>query len=250
MASGWLTSRRPPSLDAVLTAAARRPAETMSYPQVRAVGELALQASPEEVRHLLDVVEEVARPASMPLLTDALLLPLLTAGQGAVDTIGGDTQPSRTAAAEPVATAVVRAWPARNLRAVPGRFVERLTDTAPQDAVLLVNAAAGTLRALPRGKVMSLTQRWYRPVSHLVEQATAEQWKELVEGSWEGPEELLRLLIRAGIRKRTDEPAAYLLAIADSSRWPDMVRETVRIGTLLRTEGSRRRWLPPLDAGP
>ncbi|MFF4547778.1 NACHT domain-containing protein [Streptomyces sp. NPDC001406] len=576
MASGWPTNGRPPSLDAVLTAAARRPEETMSYPQVRAVGELALQAPPEEVRHLLDVVEEVARPASMPLLTDALLLPLLTAEQGAVDTIGGDTPPSRTAGAEPVATAVVRSWLARNLRAldrpgpvdfahrlavhtwgrdldvvttarlvaeawptsgaegpdsgrdepgtqdglrrnwlsdqgaaklliaaaaaghphalqalrlwradraekgdvkglsrgtgvadadadisgtlqrllpehpelldqlfaggtidprldpgwlnealrrpgadvdrrltaalhrhadtlerlcdvtwtrdygsavaqqsfhlrgkliargvlgpptagrigeilallghpndlraallmvetvinhspngsldtqewhqleatlrdftraedtagrtgpgrrrhegvaavagrclmglvcrhhaldtpqrvararasalrylakatqvdevtVLGRFVERLTETAPQDAVELVNAAAGTLRALPRGKVMSLTQRWYRPVSRLVERATAEQWKQLVEGSWEGPEELLRLLIRAGIRKRTDEPAAYLLAIADSSRWPDMIRETVRVGTLLRTEGSRRRWLPPLGAGP
>jgi hypothetical protein len=63
-------------------------------------------------------------------------------------------------------------------------------------------------------------------------------------------ERTLRVLIRTGIRKRTDEPAAHLLAIADSSPWSDTVRETVRVGTLLRTEGSPQRWLPPLDSGP
>ncbi|MFI7500962.1 NACHT domain-containing protein [Streptomyces sp. NPDC049687] len=582
MASNWLTHPQPPSPAAVLTAAARRPEEPMSYPQVRAVGELALQASSEEVRHLLDVVADVARPASMPLLSDGLLVPLLTAARAAADTIGGDTGPSRPAGAEPAATVAVRDWLARHLRAldrpaphdcahrlavhtwsrgldtattaelvaaawpqdapgsgpsgdepgaeerlrriwlgaaagddaaerlgrrpqavdllvaaaasghpdarralrlwradrasagdvkglrrgqgvtdadadisrslqrlvpehpelldelfaggvidprldpgwlnealgrtgadvdrrltaalrrhagtlerlcdltwtrdygstvaqksfhlrgklvardvlgpptaarlgellavlghprdltaalllvetvidhspngslgtpewhrleaalgaftrsadpagragpgrqrhddvqavarrclmglvcrhhaldtparvararasalrhlaevrqvddvtVLGRFVERLTDTAPQVAVEVVNAAAATLRVLPTGQVMSLTRRWYRPVSRLVERATTDQWKALVEGSWEGPQELLRLLIRAGIRKRTDDPAAYPLSIADTSAWPDMVRETVRIGSLLRTEGSRRRWLP------
>ncbi|MFE4967789.1 hypothetical protein [Streptomyces sp. NPDC056660] len=131
---------------------------------------------------------------------------------------------------------------------VVGRFVERLTEVSPQDAVVMVNAAAGTLRALSRGQVMSLAQRWYRPLSGLAERATGEQWKELVEGSWEGPQEILRVLIRAGIRKRTDDPSAHLLAIADSSPWPDMIRETVRVGTLLSTESSRQRWLPsPAD---
>ncbi|WP_326658814.1 hypothetical protein [Streptomyces canus] len=127
---------------------------------------------------------------------------------------------------------------------VMGRFVERLTEASPQDAVAVVNAAAGTLRALSRGQVMSLAQRWYRPLSRLAERTTPDQWKELVEGSWEGPQEILRVLIRAGIRKRTDDPSAHLLAIADRSAWPDMVRETVRVGTLLHTESSRQRWLP------
>ncbi|MFD8724491.1 hypothetical protein ACFV2H_42670 [Streptomyces sp. NPDC059629] len=127
---------------------------------------------------------------------------------------------------------------------VLGRFVERLTEVSPQDAVAVVNAAAGTLRALARGQVMSLAQRWYRPLSRLAERAAPDQWKELVEGSWEGPPEILRVLIRAGIRKRTDDPSAHLLAIADRSAWPDMIRETVRVGTLLHTEGSRQRWCP------
>ncbi|MFF8102716.1 hypothetical protein ACF07S_23720 [Streptomyces sp. NPDC016640] len=130
---------------------------------------------------------------------------------------------------------------------VLGRFVERLADVSPQDAVELVGAASATLRALPRGQAMALAQRWYRPLSRLAERVTTEQWRELVAGCWEGPEEILRVIVRAGIRKRTDDPGAHLLAIADSSRWPDMIRETVRVGTLLHAEGSRRRWLPPLD---
>ncbi|GCB52401.1 ATP-binding protein [Streptomyces sp. NL15-2K] len=568
MASSWLSRGRPPSPAAVLTSAVRRPEEFLSYPQVRAVGELALQASADEVRQLLAVVEGVAGRESMTLLTDSLLLPLLTAAQGAGDTIGGDLASSRVLGPEPAATATVRSWLAQNLRAldrpatadsahllaahtwsrdldvattarlvaeawpqdatdrtdqdteerlrriwltdpstvtllvaaaaaghpqarralrlwradrakkgdvkglargtgvaetdqrvarclqrlvpehpelldellaggtidprldpgwlnealrrpgadvdrrltaalhrhahtlerlcdvtwtrdygaqnaqkafhlrgrlvvrgvlrppsaarldeilaggghphhlraalllvetvvdhspngsldtpewrqvegtlrgftraeyaqgrtgpgrqwheevqavarrcltglvcrhhaldtpervaqarssamrhlatatqvddvtVLGRFLERLVEAAPQDAVDLVNAAAGRLRTLSTGKVTSLSQRWYSPISRLVERATPDQWKQLIEGSWEGPEELLRVLIRTSIRKRTDEPAAYLLAIADSSPWPDTVRETVRVGTLLRTEGSRRRWLPPLD---
>ncbi|MBW8793013.1 MAG: hypothetical protein JF597_05300 [Streptomyces sp.] len=127
---------------------------------------------------------------------------------------------------------------------VLGRFVERLTEASPGDAVAVVNAAAGTLRGLARGQVMSLAQRWYRPLSRLAERATPDQWRELVEGSWEGPQEILRVLIRAGIRKRTDDPSAHLLAIADRSAWPDMIRETVRVGTLLHMEGSRQRWFP------
>jgi hypothetical protein len=113
----------------------------------------------------------------------------------------------------------------------------------------LVNAAAGKLRTLSTGKMTTLAQRWYSPISRLVERATPEQWRELVEGSWEGPDELLRVLIRSGVRKRTDQPARYLLAIADSSPWPDVIRETVRVGTLLRTEGSPQRWLPTLNSG-
>ncbi|MEU3345864.1 hypothetical protein ABZ723_12830 [Streptomyces sp. NPDC006700] len=133
---------------------------------------------------------------------------------------------------------------------VLGRLLERLVEAAPQDAVDLVNAAASRLRTLSTGKVTTLAQRWYSPISRLVERATPEQWTELVKGSWEGPEELLRVLIRTGVRKRTGEPATHLLAIADSSQWPDMIRETVRVGTLLRTEGSRQRWLPLLGSGP
>jgi MoxR-like ATPase len=132
---------------------------------------------------------------------------------------------------------------------VLGRFLERLVEAAPQDAVKLVNAAAGKLRTLSTGKMTTLAQRWYSPISRLVERATPEQWRELVEGSWEGPDELLRVLIRSGVRKRTDQPARYLLAIADSSPWPDVIRETVRVGTLLRTEGSPQRWLPTLNSG-
>ncbi|MYS49639.1 hypothetical protein GTW46_06075 [Streptomyces sp. SID6013] len=130
---------------------------------------------------------------------------------------------------------------------VLGWLVERLADVSPEDAVDLVGAACGTLRGLPRGKAMSLAQRWYRPLSRLAERATPRQWEELLAGSWEGPKEILRVLIRAGIRKRPDDPGAHLLAIADTSPWPDVVRETVRVGTLLHTERSPRRWLPPLD---
>ncbi|MEU6254463.1 ATP-binding protein [Streptomyces sp. NPDC047043] len=565
-AVSWQTGAQPPSSEAVLAAAARRPEESMSYPQVRAVSEMAVQASYDEVARLLDVVEEAAGPAAMPLLTDHLLLPLLTAAQGTVDTIGGDTPSSRTSGAEPAATVAVRAWLARQLRAldrpgpvgfahrlaehtwsrdldvvttarlateawpqdddpsghdreepgvddgdepdaeerlrriwlseqgavqllvaasaaghpharkalrlwradragkghakgparkqgvsqedqkialnlqrlvpehpelldellapdtidprldagwlnkalgdreadvdrrltaalrrhadalerlcdvtwtgdygsaaarssfhlrgklivrgvlgppsagrldavlaarghphhvrsalllvetvidhspngtldteewrrlegrlrgfthqdvravarrcltglvcrhhaldtprriaqahasalnhlarattvdevtVLGRFVERLAEASPQNAVELVTAAAGRLRVLPTGQVMSLAQRWYRPLSRLAERASTQQWKELVEGVREGPREILRVLIRSGIRKRTDDPAAHLLAIADSSPWPDMIRETVRVGTLLHTESSRQRWLPSLDS--
>ncbi|MGW1165791.1 hypothetical protein [Streptomyces sp. NPDC002550] len=132
---------------------------------------------------------------------------------------------------------------------VLGRLLERLVEASPQDAVKLVNAAAGRLRTLSTGKVTTLAQRWYSPISRLVERATPEQWRELVGGSWEGPDELLRVLIRSGVRKGTDEPARYLLAIADSSPWPDVIRETVRVGTLLRTEGSPQRWLPALNSG-
>ncbi|MFI2376818.1 hypothetical protein ACH5AO_17340 [Streptomyces sp. NPDC018964] len=569
-AATWLTRGERPSLEAVLAAAVRRPEDPMSYPQVRAVGEMAVRASSEEVRRLLAVATDAADPAALPLLTEHLLLPLLTAARGAADTIGGDTSTSRTAGAEPVATAAVRTWLARSLRAldrpapadfahrlaehtwgrgldvataarlvdeawpretahrdhdrgrpeaedrlrrvwlseqgathllvaaaaaghphavealrlwradragrgrvkgpvrnqgvtqedqkitlnlqrlvpehpelldellaqgtidprldpvwlnealrspgadidrrltaalhrhsdtlerlcdvtwtgdygsanakssfhlrgklvvrgvlsppsaadldgilslgghphlvkaalflvstviehspngsldtaewrrlentlrgfaqparadggtgpgrhedvqtvarrcltglvcrhhsldtprhiaqacasarshlaratevdevtVLGRFVERLTDVSPQDAVELVGAVCATLRALSRGKVMSLAQRWYRPLSRLAERTTSQQWRELLEGCWEGPKEILRVLIRAGIRKRADAPGAYLLTIADSSTWPDMVRETVRVGTLLHTESSHRRWLPPLD---
>jgi hypothetical protein len=130
---------------------------------------------------------------------------------------------------------------------VLGWLVERLADVSPEDAVDVVGAACGTLRGLPRGKVMSLAQRWYRPLSRLAERAAPRQWEELLEGAWEGPKEILRVLIRAGIRKRPDDPGARLLAIADTSPWPDVIRETVRVGTLLHTERSPRRWLPPLD---
>ncbi|MFE1073967.1 hypothetical protein ACFW5W_22445 [Streptomyces sp. NPDC058783] len=574
MAAAWATREEQPSLEAVLTAAVRRPAEPMSYPQVRAVGEMAVRASSDEVRHLLDTVARCAGPAAMTLLTDQLLLPLLTATSGSVDTIGGDTRSSRTPGAEPVATGTVRAWLARSLRALehpgpadfahvlaehtwsrgldvattarlvdeawphddagPGRgraeppdderdearlrriwlseqsavhllvaavaaghpharralrlwradravkghvtghtrnqgvtqedqkiginlqrlvpehpelldellaggtldprldpgwlnealrragvdedrrltaallrhagtlerlcdltwtgdygsanaksslhlrarlvvrgvlpapgaarleeilargghphhvraalflvatvidhspsgsldtaewrrlevvlrdfarpaatdaregagrhedtrsvarrcltglvcrhhpldtprrvatarasarahlasaaevdevkvlgwLVERLADVSPEDAVDLVGAACDTLRRLPRGKVMSLAQRWYRPLSRLAERATPRQWEELLAGAWEGPKEILRVLIRAGIRKRPGDPGAHLLAIANTSPWPDVIRETVRVGTLLHTERSHRRWLPPLD---
>ncbi|XUL92035.1 hypothetical protein ACQ86D_40060 [Streptomyces galilaeus] len=569
-AAAWATREEQPSLEAVLTAAVRRPAEPMSYPQVRAVGEVAVRASSDEVRHLLDTAARTAGPSAMTLLTDQLLLPLLTATSSTVDTIGGDTPSSRAPGVEPVATGTVRTWLARSLRAldrpasadfahvlaehtwsrsldvattarlvdeawprddtgpghggtepqdegrlrriwlseqsavqllvaaaagghpharqalrlwradrvakghatghtrnqgvtqedqkigislqrlmpehpelldelltggtldprldpgwlnealrhsgadvdrqltaallrhagtlerlcdltwtgdygstnaksslhlraklvargvlpplaaarldeilargghphyvkatlflvatvidhspsgsldtadwrrledtlrriarsaapngrsgtgqhedtrsvarrcltglvcrhhpldtprrvaaacasarahlagttevdevtVLGWFVERLAEVSPQDAVDLVGAVCGTLRALPRGKVMSLAQRWYRPLSRLAERATPQQWKELLKVSWEGPQEILRVLIRAGIRKRPDDPGAHLLAIADTSPWPDMIRETVRVGTLLHTERSRRRWLPPLD---
>ncbi|MFJ3434762.1 hypothetical protein ACIPMU_14550 [Streptomyces cyaneofuscatus] len=566
MAAAWTTREEQPSLEAVLTAAVRRPEEPMSYPQVRAVGEVAVRASSDEVRHLLDTVARTAGPAAMTLLTDHLVLPLLTTTSSTVDMIGGDTPSSRTPGTEPVATGTVRTWLAHSLRTlddtapadfahvlaehtwsrgldvattsrlvneawprdnhgrakpqddgrlrriwlseqsavhllvaaaagghpharqalrlwradraekghytghtrnqgvtpedqkiginlqrlvpehpelldellaggtldprldpgwlnealrrpgadvdrqltaallrhastlerlcdltwtgdygsanaksslhlrarlvvrgvlrppaaarlgellargghphhvraalflvatvidhspngsldtadwrrledtlrafarptatdgrggtgqhegtrsvarrcltglvcrhhpldtpwrvamacasarahlaratevdevtVLGWLVERLAEVSPQDAVDLVGAACGTLRALPRGKLMSLAQRWYRPLSRLAERATPQQWKELLMGSWEGPKEILRVLIRAGIRKRPDGPGALLLAIADTSPWPDIIRETVRVGTLLHTERSRRRWLPPLD---
>jgi hypothetical protein len=566
IASTWLTGGRPPSPEAVLAAACRRPEESMSYPQVRAVGERAVQASRDEVRRLLHVVETVGGPGAMPLLTDHFLLPLLTAADGPDDTIGGDTPSSRVGGAEPAATATVRDWLAGKLRAldqgapadfghrlaehtwsrrldvpttarlvaaawprpsgdpteaedrlrriwladqsavtllvaavaaghpqarqalrlwradrarttgtraasrkqvvsqadqkiahdlqrlvpehpelldelltegtidpwldpgwlnealgkpgadadprltaalrrhartlerlcdvtwtgdhgsqvakksfhlrgklvargvlsvltatrlgailtkgghphhirsalllvetiidhspngslatqewrrleellhgylrpdytrhrtgpgkgwyedvqavarrcltglvcrhhpldtpqriaqacarahdhltratqvddvtVLGRFIERLAETSPRHAVEIVDATAATLCVLPKGKGMSLAQRWYRPLSRLVERATSEQWQFLLAACWEGPLEVLRVLIRAGIRIRTDEPAAHLLALADTSPWPDVIRETVRIGSLLRTDGSRRRWLPADD---
>ncbi|MFF4144803.1 NACHT domain-containing protein [Streptomyces sp. NPDC001212] len=130
---------------------------------------------------------------------------------------------------------------------VLGRLLERLADAAPQEAVTLVNAAARKLRTLSTGKVTTLAQRWQRPLSRLAERASPEQWRELVEGVWDGPVELLRVLIRSGIRHRTDDTARYLLSIADSNPWPGVVRETVRIGTLLRSEGSPQRWLPALE---
>ncbi|MGY4928769.1 hypothetical protein [Streptomyces sp. 900105755] len=90
-------------------------------------------------------------------------------------------------------------------------------------------------------------QRWQRPRSRLAERAGPEEGRELVEGVWDGPVEFLRVLLRSGLRHRTDDTARYLLAIADSSPWPGVVRETVRVGTLLRSKGSPQRWLPALE---
>lgn len=111
---------------------------------------------------------------------------------------------------------------------VLGRLLERLADAAPQEAVTVVNAAARKLRTLSTGKVTTLAQRWQRPLWRLAERAGPEQWRELVEGVWDGPVELLRVLIRSGIRHRTDDTARYLLTIANSSPWSGVVRETVR----------------------
>ncbi|MFC9529054.1 hypothetical protein ACFT38_00650 [Streptomyces sp. NPDC056975] len=130
---------------------------------------------------------------------------------------------------------------------VLGRLVERLATASPAHAVQLVADTATRVRELPTGKEMSLAQRWYRPLTILVERADTEQWRRLVEGCLPGPQELMRVLIRTSIRKRPGS-GAHLLKIADTSPWPDVVRETVRIGTLLSTAGSRRRWAPPAGA--
>ncbi|PBC70231.1 hypothetical protein BX265_7627 [Streptomyces sp. TLI_235] len=131
---------------------------------------------------------------------------------------------------------------------VVGRLLERLALSSPGEAVLLFGAVADRLSGLPTGSVAGLTKRWYRPVSLLAGRADRAQWESLVEASWRGPEQLQRLLIRASIRKRDDDPAAHLLATAELSGAPGMTRETVRIGTRLHAQGSRRRWTALSDA--
>ncbi|WP_153468560.1 hypothetical protein [Streptomyces kaniharaensis] len=124
---------------------------------------------------------------------------------------------------------------------VVGRLLERLAVEARTEAVTLFGVAARRLAAIG-GSLEGVVQRWYRPVSELAARTDREQWEHLVRLCWEGPPQLQRLLIRVSIRRRTDDPAAFLLATAADSGNPTMVVETVRIGERLNTRSGSERW--------
>ncbi|MFD8594362.1 hypothetical protein ACFV1L_05125 [Kitasatospora sp. NPDC059646] len=107
---------RQPPLERVLRAAARRPNALLSHAQMRAVGECALRATPEQAEALLAAAIDCSTDENKALLTDGLLAPLLTDGKVRTDLVGGAPPAPSRADGRGGGAAVIRGWLATQLR--------------------------------------------------------------------------------------------------------------------------------------